>query len=56
MVLFNESLTEFGKPQSGCMEAPGGEFLVRQYRRFRRRLPLLCDTDRNMVKAWLKDA
>jgi len=54
--------------ESGSLDAPGGEFLVQRYQRFRRQLPLLCNTARrsvrelsfwdyrNMVKAWLKDA
>jgi hypothetical protein len=54
--------------QSGREDAPGGAFIVQQYRRFRRQLPLLCKTTRRkmsdlsfwdyrgMVNAWLKNA
>jgi hypothetical protein len=54
--------------QSGREDAPGGTFIVQEYRRFRKQLPLLCQTTRRkmsdlsfwdyrgMVNAWLKDA
>jgi hypothetical protein len=54
--------------QSGREDAPGGAFIVQQYRRFRTRLPLLCKATRRkmsdlsfwdyrgMVRAWLKNA
>jgi hypothetical protein len=54
--------------QSGSHDAPGGDFVVEQYRRFKRQLPLLCKLlkrnmaelsfwdYRGMVDAWLKNA
>jgi hypothetical protein len=54
--------------QSGSHNAPGGDFVVQQYRRFKRQLPLLCKASkrkmpelsfwdyRGMVNAWLKNA
>ena len=53
---------------SGRTDAPGGEFIVQQYRHFRRQLPLLCKTAkrnvaklsfgdyRAMVNEWLTNA
>ncbi len=49
-------------------DAPGGAFIVKKYRRFRRQLPILCEKTkrqpeelsfwdyRGMVSAWLKNA
>jgi hypothetical protein len=54
--------------ESSRNDAPGGAFIVEQYRRFRRQLPLLCKATkrkasdlsfweyRAMVSAWLKNA
>jgi hypothetical protein len=37
--------------ESGRMDAPGGEFIVQQYRRFKRQLPVICrKTKRNAAK------
>ncbi|HTX37042.1 MAG TPA: hypothetical protein VME43_18565 [Bryobacteraceae bacterium] len=53
--------------ESGRNDAPGGAFIVEQYRRFRRQLPVLCKTTkrrapelsfwdyRGMVSVWLKN-
>jgi len=53
---------------SKSTDAPGGAFIVQQYRRFRRQLPVLCKTARRnvselsfwdyraMVNAWLMNA
>ncbi len=54
--------------ESARTDAPGGDFIVQQYRRFRRQLPILCATARRnvaklsfgdyraMVNAWLSNA
>jgi hypothetical protein len=54
--------------ESGRHDAPGGAFIVQQYHRFRRQLPVLCKMTkrraselsfwdyRGMVSAWLKEA
>jgi len=54
--------------ESGYADAPGGDYIVKQYRSFRRRLPQLCKRMRrkvkelpfhdyrDMVEAWLERA
>lgn len=52
--------------ESGRVDAPGGSFIVQQYRRFRKKLPELCENMRRnvnelpfcdyraMVSTWLR--